>query len=190
MMFFSGIFPHKINFSVTAFCFFFLLIYCICYYQFTFNDHNKRVAANGLYFCKPTFKGFILESIVFGTRNLLSGFIHGYFLDYHAIQLGLLIGVNGFVLLLIILLRKEFDYKASLFLTFMYYFGFVLFNVSLLCQKKRVLFSEESFKEIHLILIIILLLVIALRVVCEIIIRLVEWKEGCEKIDRFLEKEE
>ena len=190
-MFFSGIFQHKLNMSIAIFCFYFLLIYCICFYQFTFNDQNKRVASNGLFFCRPTFKGFLLESVVFGIRNLLSGFIHGYLLDHHDLQLYLLIGVNGLVLLLIVRMRKEFAYKLSFFLTFCYYLGFTLFNASLLSQKKEVfLFEKEEYPGINFLLIVLLLTIIVLRVFAEIIIRLIEFKKGCEKIDNFLVKEE
>ena len=187
-MFFSGIFPNKVNMSITAFCFFSLLIYCICYYQFTFNDHSKRIASHGLFLCKPTYKAFILESIMFASRNLLSGFIHGYFLDHHLIQLGLLIGVNGIVLLFIVRLKKEFQYESSYVLTFSYHLTFTLFNVSLLSQKKKFLFEEDLYKQLNFMLLLQLLLIIVLRTLSGIVIFLIEWKEGCKRVNKFYEK--
>ena len=173
--FFSGIFQHKLNMLTAIICFYFLVMYCICFYQFTFNDHNKRVASNALFFCKPTFKGFLLESIIFGARNLLNGFIHGYLLDHHDVQLFLLIGVNGIVLLLILIMRKQFNYEGSFILTFLYYLLFVLFNISLLCQKLKVyhLFEQGQYPQLHFILIIGLLVIIVLRILGEIFIRLI-----------------
>ena len=50
-MFFSGVFQHKLNMTITIFFFFILVMYCVCYYQFTYNDKNRRIASNGLFFC-------------------------------------------------------------------------------------------------------------------------------------------
>ena len=103
---FSFMFSHKANVAAAAVCLFFLLLYSLAYFPLTYSFLSKRHASNGIYLCNPTLRGFLLESTLFAVRNIVNGFIHGFLLDRHELQICLLIGFNTIVLLVLYALSK------------------------------------------------------------------------------------
>ena len=135
---FSFVFAHKANLAAAILSFFILIQYSFTYFLLSYKFLRPRIASNALYQCQPTFNGFILESWLFGIRNITNGFIHGFLLDRHELQIILLIANNSLVLLVMFALREEFTYKVAYWLSFLYYLGFILFNGLVLMEVRGV----------------------------------------------------
>ena len=90
----------------------------------------------------------MVEGCLFGVRNLLNGFIHGFLLDRHELQIILLIANNSLMLLVMFSLRKEFTYRVAYWLGFLYYLGFVLFNGLMLMEIRQVDIGDISYSEV------------------------------------------
>jgi hypothetical protein len=97
---FSLTFMDKVNLVSSVICFFILIAFAIGFFMLTLSFFpNKRLAQSALYQCEPTKKGFFTECLIFGTKNILNGVIHGFILDNHELQIILLMSV-GFLIVL------------------------------------------------------------------------------------------
>ena len=105
---FSFMFAHKSNLTAAILFFFVLIQYGFAYFLLTYKFLRPRIANNALYQCQFSLNGFIVEGFLFGIRNVVNGFTHGFLLDRHELQIMLLIANNSLVLLVMFALRKEF----------------------------------------------------------------------------------
>lgn len=167
-------------------CGFFLIIYSICYHTFTCKFFNRRISSNALYLCKANMKGFVLELFIFGIRSLLNGFIHGFFLDHHELQICLLIGVAGFLNIVIITLRKSFLYPFSFALTLLYFIFYLFFNTLILLEIKGINFLSIPYENLDYYVLIILLALTLFRFLVEVVIMFKEMCKNNKSIDNFL----
>ena len=165
---FSFVSSHKANLTATAVCLFLLLTYSLAYLPLTYSYLSTRHASNGIYLCNPTLRGFVLESVLFAIRNLLNGFVHGFLLDHQELQSWLLIGVNTVVLLVVYFCSKEFRFKVAFVLAFLYYLGFILFNVLILLEMKGIGLGGFEYSWVGYRVLLVLLALACVRMLFEI----------------------
>ena len=133
-----GSFAHKLNLTVVIKCLMVLILYSFGYNSLTYKFYRKRNASSGLFLCKPTMRGFLLEGYLFSLRNLANGFIHGFLLDRHLLQISALTVVSGLLVVIIVYYRKQFVGKLGFLLSLLYQLSFLIFNVLILMEIRNV----------------------------------------------------
>ena len=169
---FSFNFADKGNLVSSVMIFFVLVVYCFGFFFLTHALYKKkRIAQAALYQSEPCLRGFVMESILFGTRNLFNGFIHGFFLDDHDTQVILLIIVGCFIVFWTCLNHKIFNYKICFIFTFLYHLGFTIFNILVLIELKGITFIWKfAIELVDYYLLLTMLGLVCLRFVIEIIL--------------------
>ena len=125
---------------------------------------------------------------MFGVRNLLNGFIHGFSLDRHELQIILLIANNSLMLLVMFLLRKEFTYKVAYWLGFLYYLGFILFNGLVLIEIRQVDIGDISYSWIGYRWLYMLFGLACLRALLEVGVKIKDMVDRYRDVCVFMEK--
>ena len=185
---FSFAFAHKANLAAAILCFFFLLQYSLVYFLLIDKFLRPRFASNALYQCQHSLKGFMVEGCLFGVRNLINGFIHGFLLDRHELQIILLIANNSLMLLVMFLLRKEFTYKVAYWLGFLYYLGFILFNGLVLMEIRQVDIGGISYSWIGYRWLYMLFGLACLRAVFEVGVKIKDMMDRYRDVCVFMKK--
>lgn len=104
---FSLTFMDKVNLVTSVLCFFLLISFSIGFFMLTQSFFpKKRISQTALYQSETTTRGFVMECLVFGVRNILSGMIHGFLLDNHELQIILLMVVSIIITFWVFLYSK------------------------------------------------------------------------------------
>ena len=161
-------FSHKLNLTVVIKCFVLLVLYSIGYNSLTYKFYRKRNASSGLYLCKPTLRGFVLEGYLFSLRNLVNGVIHGFLLDHHLLQISALTAVSGILAFMIVHYRRQFICKFAFLMSLLYHLSFFTFNALILMGIKKVDFLGFDYQSILYELMLTSLAITVLRFLAEV----------------------
>ena len=110
-------------------------------------------------------------------------------MDHHELQIWLLIGVNTVVLLVVYFCSKEFRFKAAFVLAFLYYLGFVLFNVLILLEMKGIGLGGFEYSWVGYRVLLVLLVLAGVRMIFDmgvLVKELVERYRGIGKSQPYM----
>lgn len=186
---FSFNFADKANLVTSVIVLFILFTHIVTFFVLTHVLYKrKRLAQSALYLSEPCLRSFVMESVIFGGRNILNGFIHGFFLDDYPTQIILLTIVAVLVALWTCFNYRVFTYRICFVLALLYHSGFAVFNIFVVFGLKGIQISTIPESELHYYLLLTLLALVCLRFLAEFFLFFYERKSYWEKIKKFIKK--